>query len=93
MRLSGCALARQVSQHWDSLDAAGRRDWLRQNGWKVTAIKDDEMPNGWRLAIDPGWTAGIGIERQAESFGAEGPEDIASDAYALADALKRSMDS
>jgi hypothetical protein len=82
-----------VSQYWDSFDAAGRRDWLRQNGWKVTAIKDDEMPNGWRLAIDPGWTAGIGIERQAESFGAEGPEDIASDAYALADALKRSMDS
>jgi hypothetical protein len=58
-----------VRQYWESLDNAARRDWLRQHGWKVTAIKDDLMPNGWRLTIDAGWIADVGIDRQAESLG------------------------
>jgi hypothetical protein len=58
-----------VAQHWESLDNAGRRDWLKENGWKVTATKDSETPDGCRLAIDPGWTAEISGERQAQSLG------------------------
>jgi hypothetical protein len=58
-----------ITEHWQSLDIAGRRDWLRENGWTVTAIKDDEMPNGWRLSINVGWTANIGAGRSAESLG------------------------
>jgi len=75
-----------VSQHWESLDTAGRRDWLRQNGWKVTAIKDDEMPNGWHLVIDGGE-----MTKDAMSLGAEGPEDIARDACALTDAIRSTL--
>jgi hypothetical protein len=76
-----------IAQHWESLGTAGRRDWLRESGWKVTAIKDYEMPHGWRLSIDAG-EAG----RDAMSFGLESPEEIARDAFALADALKRATD-
>jgi len=58
-----------IAQHWDSLSVAGRRDWLKQNGWKVTAVKDDLMPNGWRLSIDAGWMADIGASAQSQSLG------------------------
>jgi DNA invertase Pin-like site-specific DNA recombinase len=58
-----------IAEHWQSLDTAGRRDWLRENGWKVTAVKDDEMSDGWRLIIDAGWTAQVGGERQIASLG------------------------
>jgi hypothetical protein len=58
-----------IAQHWESLDNAGRRDWLKENGWKVTAVKDDEMPEGFRLDIDAGWTAGISGDRQLDSLG------------------------
>jgi hypothetical protein len=58
-----------IEEYWESLDVSGRRDWLRENGWTITAIKDDEMPNGWRLSIDAGWTANIGAGRQAECLG------------------------
>jgi hypothetical protein len=58
-----------IAQHWDDLDTAGRRDWLKENGWKVTAVKDDEMPEGFRLEIDAGWTAGISGDRQLDSLG------------------------
>ena len=47
-----------ISQHWDSLGTAGRRDWLKENGWSITAIKNDELPNGFSLIIDAGWMAG-----------------------------------
>lgn len=57
-----------IADVWNALDTAGRRDWLRENGWVVTAVQDDLMPNGWRLTIDAGWTAEIGAERQAKSF-------------------------
>jgi hypothetical protein len=46
-----------IAEHWESLDTAGRRDWLRDNGWTVTGVKDDEMPEGFRLIIDAGCTA------------------------------------
>lgn len=55
-----------VGQHWASLDTAARRDWLLENGWKVTAFKDED---GWRLGIDAGWTAEVGAGKQAESLG------------------------
>ena len=58
-----------VEKHWETLTPAARRDWLKENGWKVTAIKDSEMPNGWRLTVDSGWTAAIGDTQQAESLG------------------------
>ena len=58
-----------IEQHWKSLTPAQRRDWLKANGWKVTAVKDPEDPRGWRLVIDAGWMAEIGLERQAESLG------------------------
>jgi hypothetical protein len=58
-----------IAEHWQLLDIAGRRDWLRENCWKVTAIKDDEMPDGWRLNIDVGWTANIGGDQQVRSLG------------------------
>ena len=57
----------KIRQWWGSLDNAGRRDWLKQNGWTVTAIRDSEMPGGWRLTIDAGFTAES--MRQAESLG------------------------
>jgi hypothetical protein len=81
-----------IAQHWESLDNAGRRDWLRENGWKVTAVKDDQQPNGWRLDIDAGWTAGGDMTSQARSLGAEGPEDVERDAYALADAIRSALE-
>ena len=58
----------RIRDYWASLDTAGRRDWLKENGWKAIAVKDDEMPNGWRLTIDAGWTAEVGAT-QAESLG------------------------
>jgi Recombinase/Resolvase, N terminal domain len=57
-----------IAEYWQSLGVAGRRDWLKQNGWKVTAIKDDEMPDGWRLFIDAGWTADINREITSLGF-------------------------
>lgn len=39
-----------VAEHWASLDTAARRDWLLENGWKVTATEDAD--DGWRLRID-----------------------------------------
>jgi hypothetical protein len=59
----------KIKDHWKLLSIPGRRDWLKENSWKVTAIKDPEMPNGWRLTIDAGWTADIGGTRQSESLG------------------------
>lgn len=40
-----------VAQHWDSLDTAGRRDWLRQEGyhWVVR-----QLPDGTKELV-PGW--------------------------------------
>jgi hypothetical protein len=58
-----------IVQHWKTLNPAGRRDWLKENGWKITVIKDDESPDGWRMFIDAGWTAQIGAEQQLESLG------------------------
>ena len=58
---------RTVAQEWDAKSKAGRRDWLKQNGWTVTAIRDSEMPGGWRLTINAGFTAES--MRQAESLG------------------------
>src|SRR5262249_7250941 len=55
-----------IAEHWDSLNTAGRRDWLKENGWKVTASKDAD---GWRLGIDAGFTAGIGADAQVTSLG------------------------
>jgi site-specific DNA recombinase len=81
-----------VRQYWDSLDNVGRRDWLRDNGWKVTGLKQPADIGGWSLEIDAGETAGIGIERQAMSLGsAESPEDIARDAYARTDAIRSAL--
>jgi DNA invertase Pin-like site-specific DNA recombinase len=57
----------KIAQWWESLDTASRRDWLKENGWKVIAVRDSEMPGGWRLTIDAGWTAES--MRQAESLG------------------------
>jgi site-specific DNA recombinase len=76
-----------IRQHWESLDNAARRDWLRENGWKITVIKDSEMPNGWRLRIDGGE-----LTKDARALGAEGPEDIARDAYAFADAIRSAQE-
>jgi hypothetical protein len=59
-----------VAQHWESLTTAQRRDWLIENGWKVTAIRDDSLTPPWRFGIDAGWTAEVGAERQAASLGA-----------------------
>ena len=56
----------KIKDHWASLGTAGRRDWLKENGWKVTAAKDKELPWGYTLVIDAGWTADISGERQAE---------------------------
>lgn len=58
-----------IKDRWQAFTVAQRRDWLLKNGWKVTVIKDAEDPRGWRLAIDSGWMAEIGLERQAESLG------------------------
>jgi len=55
-----------IKEYWETLTNAGRRDWLLENGWKITAIKDDEMPDGWRLTFDHGRTAEI--EAQALGF-------------------------
>jgi DNA invertase Pin-like site-specific DNA recombinase len=52
-----------IEQHWESLDISGRRDWLLENGWKVTAREDGS------LGIDAGFTANVGAGRQAESLG------------------------
>jgi hypothetical protein len=68
-RIGWTPSGKTIAEHWQSLDIAGRRDWLRENGWKITAIKDDEMPDGWRLSIDAGWTESIGAEQQAEPLG------------------------
>jgi hypothetical protein len=53
---------RTIGQVWESLDTAGRRDWLRENGWTFTVGENGVFQ------IDEGWTAGIGIEEQMESF-------------------------
>jgi hypothetical protein len=58
-----------VAQHWEALDGPGRRDWLRENGWTVTAVKRPKEFGRWSLVIDAGFTAEISAERQAESFG------------------------
>jgi DNA invertase Pin-like site-specific DNA recombinase len=47
-----------IEEHWKSLDISGRRDWLLENGWKVTATEDGS------LGIDAGFTAGIAGEHQ-----------------------------
>lgn len=54
----------KIKEYWKSLGPAGRRDWLRQNGWKITVIKDAESPNGWRLSVDAGWMEDIGASQQ-----------------------------
>jgi DNA invertase Pin-like site-specific DNA recombinase len=52
---------KSIAEHWQSLSIAARRDWLKENGWKVTASKHES--GGVLLTIDPtarGWgeTAG-----------------------------------
>jgi hypothetical protein len=32
-----------IAQEWQALDPAGRRDWLKTNGWKVTAYMDGRI--------------------------------------------------
>jgi DNA invertase Pin-like site-specific DNA recombinase len=76
-----------VGKHWESLSTAGRRDWLIENGWKATAVKDED---GWRLSIDAGWTANVGASAQAESLGAQPLAEYARRVWELADALKGS---
>jgi hypothetical protein len=58
----------KLKEHWTTLSPAGRRDWLKKNGWQITGIKDDNMPNGWRLAIDAGWMEDIGASQQLMSL-------------------------
>ncbi len=60
---------KSVAAHWQTLDAPGRRDWLRENGWKITAGRQSKEYGGWSLAIDAGFTAEISAERQAQSLG------------------------
>lgn len=38
---------RTVAQHWESLDIPGRRDWLKERGFKFTIAKIDE---GWEMS-------------------------------------------
>ena len=38
-----------IAEHWVALDTAARRDWLLENGWKVTATKEGRK---WRLEIE-----------------------------------------
>ena len=73
-----------IAQLWESLDTAARRDWLKENGWKVTAIKDDEMPEGFSLVIDAGWMAGKSSYDQIKSLG--GP-DFREEYKAAAEAM------
>ena len=68
-RIGWVKSGKTVAQHWQSLDAAGRRDWLCENGWTVTATKDDELPDGFRLAIDAGWTGHHSSEQALEALG------------------------
>jgi hypothetical protein len=63
---------RTIAQLWESLDTAGRHDWLKENGWKVAAIKDEEMPDGFSLVIDSGWMAGKSSLDAIKSLG--GPD-------------------
>jgi DNA invertase Pin-like site-specific DNA recombinase len=42
-----------VAQHWNSLDTAGRRDWLKEQGYRWTVRKQDD---GTRVLV-PGWDA------------------------------------
>ena len=58
----------KIKDHWQSLGPADRRDWLLRNDWKVTAIKDDKMPNGWRFAIDAGWMEDVGASQELMSL-------------------------
>lgn len=37
-----------VAQYWESLDTAGKRDWLLENGWKAYAFKNDGR---WSITI------------------------------------------
>jgi DNA invertase Pin-like site-specific DNA recombinase len=32
-----------IAKHWQALDQAGRRDWLKAHGWKVTAYADGRI--------------------------------------------------
>jgi len=59
----------KIEEHWKSLGPGDRRDWLKQNGWQITAIQDDNMRNGWRFAIDAGWMADIGASPELMSLG------------------------
>lgn len=38
-----------VAEHWDSLDTAGRRDWLKERDIRVTAIVRHYR---WKLLVD-----------------------------------------
>jgi len=68
-RIGWAKNGKTVAEHWQSLDTAGRRDWLRENCWQVTAIKDNELPAGFRLVIDSGWTGQHSTEQALESLG------------------------
>jgi DNA invertase Pin-like site-specific DNA recombinase len=56
-----------IAQHWASLSTGQRRDWLKENGWKVTVSR---LESGHvNLAIDPNGTAERGFEAAAASIG------------------------
>jgi hypothetical protein len=55
-----------IEQYWQSLSTAGRRDWLKENGWKIHVAKSD---GEYVIAIDAGFTAEISADRQSQSLG------------------------
>lgn len=52
-----------IGQIWQSLTTAGRHDWLKESGWKVTVAKED---GELIVAIDAGFTAEVSVDRNAQ---------------------------
>ena len=61
---------KSIGQHWDGLSIGQRRDWLKENNWKVTVTALPELGQDVnRLTIDPNGTPERGWEDAAASLG------------------------
>jgi site-specific DNA recombinase len=75
---------RTIGEMWLGLDANGKRAWLLKRGIRVVAGAGAKRGSEPMVVIQGGE-----VDEDARALGAEGPEDIARDAYALADAIRQ----